>query len=107
MQQYLGIQTIKVLVNVFNCSFTAFRSTGAYVQILYKIFVDDMIPFGAIFSVFLFAFTGAFYFALRGEQFTTTIITSNCSSEVDDEHCVQNFTITESSNLDLYPHLTM
>ena len=66
-----------------------------------------MIPFGAVFSLFLFAFTGALYFALRGEEFTTTNIISNCSSTVDDEYCVQNVTTTESSNLDIYPHLTM
>ena len=69
----------------------------------------DMIPFGAVFSLFLFAFTGAFYFALRGEEFATTVVSSsNCSSEVDDETftCVQNFTTVESSSLDIYPHLT-
>ena len=87
---------------------TPFRSTGAYVQILAIIFIHDMIPFGAIFSLFLFAFTGAFYFALRGEEFTTTIITaSNCSSEIDDDNCcVQNVTTMESSNLEMFPHLT-
>lgn len=88
--------------------FTSFRSTGAYVQILSKIFIHDMIPFGAIFSLFLFSFTGAFYFALRGEEFTTTVVTSsNCSSEIDDENCVQNVTTTESSSLNIFPHLTM
>ena len=68
----------------------------------------DMVPFGAVFSLFLFAFTGAFYFALRGEEFATTVATgSNCSSEVDNENftCVQSITI-ESSSLDAYPHLT-
>ena len=69
----------------------------------------DMVPFGAVFSLFLFAFTGAFYFALRGEEFAITVATgSNCSSEVDDETftCFQNFTTVESSSLDIYPHLT-
>ena len=56
-----------------------------------------MVPFGAVFSLFLFSFTGAFYFALRGEE----------SSEIDDENfCAQNITTTESSSLDISPHLT-
>ena len=44
-----------------------FRSTGAYMQILFQILIQDMIQFGTIFSVFLFSFSGAFYLALRGE----------------------------------------
>lgn len=44
-----------------------FRSTGAYVQILGKIIVQDMVQFGAIFCVFLLSFSGSFYLALRGE----------------------------------------
>ena len=93
---------------MFVCEdFFVLRSTGAYVQILSIIFIHDMVPFGAIFSLFLFAFTGAFYFALRGEEFTATIITaSNCSSEIDDDNCIQNVTTTESSNLEIFPHLT-
>ena len=67
----------------------------------------DMIPFVAVFSLFLFAFTGAFYFALRGEEFTTTVVTgSNCTSELDDENCVENVITVESSSVDTYPHLT-
>ena len=67
----------------------------------------DMVPFFAVFSLFLFAFTGAFYFALRGEEFTTTVVTgSNCTSELDDESCVQNITTVESSSLDTYSYLT-
>ena len=81
------------------------RSTGAYVQILSRILIRDMIPFGAIFGLFLFTFTGAFYFALRGEEFTTLVNTSNCSSE-NDGSCVQNVTTTDSSSLNLFPHLT-
>ena len=66
-----------------------------------------MVPFITIFSFFLFSFTGAFYFALRGEEVTTTVVTaSNCTSELDDEICVQNFTTVESSSLDIHPHLT-
>ena len=70
--------------------------------------MQDMVPFGAVFSLFLFSFTGAFYFALRGEEFTTTIVTgSNCSSEIiDDGNCVDNVTTAESSNLKLHSHLS-
>ena len=89
----------------------SFRSTGAYVQILSKIFIHDMIPFTAIFSLFLFSFTGAFYFALRGEErdVVTTVMGSagNCS-DIDDGNCTQNITtVTTKSNLDNFPHLTM
>ena len=67
-----------------------------------------MLPFSAVFSLFLFSFTGAFYFSLRGEEFTTSVVTaSNCSSEIDDENCVQNVTTITSTSLDNFPHLTM
>ena len=90
--------------------FTPFRSTGAYVQILSRIFIHDMIPFTAIFSLFLFSFTGAFYFALRGEEreMVTTITgnASNCS-DIDGENCTQSVTtVRTESNLDNFPHLT-
>ena len=66
-----------------------------------------MVPFGAVFSLFLVAFTGAFYFALRGEEITTTVVAgTNCTLEIDDEVCIQNFTTAESSSLDIFPHLT-
>lgn len=74
------------------------RSTGAYVQILSRILIRDMIPFGAIFALFLFTFTGSFYFALRGEEIRTPVNTSDYSSE--------NVTSVESSSLSLFPHLT-
>ena len=68
-----------------------------------------MVPFGAVFSLFLFSFTGAFYFSLRGEEFTTSVVTAtNCSSEITDcKDCVQNVTTIESTSLDNFPHLTM
>ena len=68
-----------------------------------------MVPFGAVFSLFLFSFTGAFYLSLRGEEFTTSVVTaSNCSSEITDcGDCVQNVTTIESTGLDNFPHLTM
>ena len=68
-----------------------------------------MIPFGAIFGLFLVSFTGAFYFALRGEEFMDkTVAFSNCSSFDDSaENCVTNFTTTEYSSLDIHSHLTM
>ena len=75
-----------------------------------KILINDMIPFSAIFSLFLFSFTGAFYFALRGEErdeVTTVNDTSNCT-DVDDRNCTQNATVvTTRSSLDNFPHLTM
>ena len=49
-------------VVVFSC-----RSTGAYVQILFQVLLQDMVQFGSIFLVFLVSFSGAFYLALRGE----------------------------------------
>lgn len=86
--------------------FLSIRSTGAYVYIL-RLILKDMFPFGAVFSLFLFSFTGALYFSLRGEEFTTTVVTaSNCSSEFDDVNCVQNATTKELSNLSIFPHLT-
>ena len=36
-------------------------------EILFRIILKDMVMFGAIFLVFLFSFSGAFYLALRGE----------------------------------------
>ena len=85
-----------------------YRSTGTYVEILYLILWEDIIPFATVFSLFLFGFTGAFYFALRGEEITRTVVTSsNCTSEIiDDESCIQNFTMIQSSSLDNSPHLT-
>ena len=64
-----------------------------------------MVPFAAVFSLFLFGFTGSFYFALRGEEFTATVI-SGCSLETDDNGCVNNITTAKSSSLDIFPHLT-
>ena len=87
--------------------FCFLRSTGAYVQILSIIFVQDLIPFIAIFSLFLFSFTGAFHFALRWEEFTVDIH-NNCSSEMidNDDNCSYNLTSIELSGLDIFPHLT-
>ena len=102
-----SFQVRKLIHYKYICEhFVPLRSTGAYVQILSKIFIHDMIPFSAIFSIFLFSFTGAFYFALRGEEFTTTTSNGNCSLEMDDESPVQNVTTTELSSLDIFPHLT-
>ena len=92
----------------FSCYiFSYHRSTGAYVQILYLILRQDLVPFIAVFSLFLFGFTGALYFALRGEEIITTLVTfSNCSLGIDDENCTQTFTTVESTSLDKSPHLT-
>ena len=65
-----------------------------------------MVPFGVVFSLFLFAFTSAFYFSLRGEEFTITVITaSNCSSNTDNASCVENVTTKKSSSLDTFPYM--
>ena len=100
-----------IVLFIWLCYFCLlYRSTGAYVQILYLIFRQDMVPFASVFSLFLFSFTGAFYFSLRGEEFTTRVVTAtNCSSSeiTDDENCVQNVTTIESTSLDNFPHLTM
>ena len=112
MQQYLGIYKHKFVCtssSTYTWAFyilTPFRSTGAYVQILSKIFIHDMIPFGGIFSIFLFAFTGAFYLALRGEEVTRNTTRNNCTLEMDDENCVESVTTTTESSLDIFPHLT-
>ena len=59
------------------------RSVGMYVAIIYHIIKEDIVPFMVVFSIVLFAFTGGFYLALRGEvrtgqnstvdQFTTSL----------------------------------
>jgi len=107
LQQSSG--TVQYMFMRSSCFVFCLRSTGAYVQVLIKILVQDMIPFGAIFGLFLFSFTGAFYFALRGEEFTDGSNTSSNCSSFDDvaENCVTNFTTTESSSLDIHSHLTM
>ena len=102
----LQVHKLIIIISISVSILCFLRSTGAYVQILSKIFIHDMIPFSAIFSIFLFSFTGAFYFALRGEEFTTTTSNGNCSLEMDDENSVQNVTTTELSSLDIFPHLT-
>ena len=95
------------LNEIYVCFFVSYRSTGVYVRILPKIVMRDIIPFSAVFLLFLFAFTGAFYFSLRGEEFSTTLVTtSNCSSSTDDGICAQNTTTVESSSLNIFPHLT-
>lgn len=93
--------------NGVNALFPLFRSTGTYLHILPGIIVRDLVPFSIVFSLFLFAFTGALYFSLRGEEFATTIVTfSNCSSEINDASCIQNVTTAESSSLHIFPELT-
>ena len=54
-----------------------------YVAIIYHIIKEDIVPFMVVISIVLFAFTGGFYLALRGEvraglnstidQFTTSL----------------------------------
>ena len=66
------------------------RSTGAYTQILYKVVLQDVVQFSAVFVVFVVSFSGSLYFALRGEvQSASNDTTGNTT----------NFT----TDLDLYP----
>eukprot|EP00731_Ephydatia_muelleri_P035887 Em0174g6a len=80
---------------LFNClrafKYTpVFRSTGAYTQILYKVVLQDVVQFSAVFVVFVVSFSGSLYFALRGEvQSASNDTTGNTT----------NFT----TDLDLYP----
>ena len=101
VQKNLGTMHSVVLI------FSYHRSTGAYVHILRFMLGQDLMSFLAVFSLFLFGFTGALYFSLRGEEITTMIVTfNNCSLGIDDENCSQIFTTVESSSLDKSPHLT-
>ena len=71
--------------------------------------IRDMIQFGAIFAVFLFSFSGAFYLALRGEDRTQMegVCVSDCNAT--------NVTVAENesslvpplnTSLNLYPFET-
>ena len=44
-----------------------FRTAGAYIQILWKIIVEDFIQFTIVFAIILLAFSGSFLLAIRGE----------------------------------------
>ena len=69
-----------------------YRSTGAYVQILFQVILRDMIQFGTIFMVFLLSFSGAFYLALRGEVRSASEITCGNSTNLE---CQNNDTETD------------
>ena len=77
---------------VFSC-----RSTGAYVQILFKILLQDMVQFGSIFLVFLVSFSGAFYLALRGE-----VRSENPLENGEGSVSVENATSGFFTSLDIY-----
>ncbi|KAL3884012.1 hypothetical protein ACJMK2_030238, partial [Sinanodonta woodiana] len=42
--------------------------TGAYVQILWRILVNDFFQFAVLFIIILLAFSGAFFLSLRGDD---------------------------------------
>lgn len=83
------------------------RSTGAYVQILFRVLLRDMIQFGTIFLVFLFSFSGSFYLALRGEVISSTSAvcrnTTECNMNATNETDVM---VSINSSLNLYPFET-
>ncbi|KAL3884016.1 hypothetical protein ACJMK2_030242 [Sinanodonta woodiana] len=47
---------------------SVFRQTGAYVQILWRILVNDFFQFAVLFIIILLAFSGAFFLSLRGDD---------------------------------------
>ncbi|XP_069101443.1 transient receptor potential cation channel subfamily V member 5-like [Argopecten irradians] len=49
-----------------------FRQTGAYAQILWRIFIHDFIQFTIVFTVILLAFSGSLILSLRGEDSLNT-----------------------------------
>ena len=84
-----------------------YRSTGAYVQILFQVLLRDMIQFGTIFAVFLFSFSGAFYLALRGEVKSIPIDNNTVNTTLNNDTNVTSFDETNfTTNLDLYPFET-
>ena len=72
--------------------------------------IRDMIQFGAIFAVFLFSFSGAFYLALRGED--RTQMAGGCVGDCNVTN-VTNVTSAENelvsplnTSLNIYPYET-
>ena len=65
--------------------------------------LQDMIQFGAIFSVFLFSFSGAFYLALRGEERVLRESSNNTMDEVNSTSTPER---AFGTNLDIYPYET-
>ncbi|XP_065839643.1 transient receptor potential cation channel subfamily V member 1-like [Oscarella lobularis] len=51
---------------------SAYRSIGQYTQIVGRIVQYDMVRFSVLFLVFLFAFSGSLFLALRGERVSMT-----------------------------------
>ena len=85
-----------------------YRSTGAYIQILFQILIRDIIQFGTIFSVFLFSFSGAFYLALRGEvrdqEGTSSCVDCNLTTVENGSMAASETTVNTSLNI--YPFET-
>ena len=49
------------------CYFCVVRKPGAFAQIFFRVVLIDVVQFGIIFLILLYAFSGALYLALRGE----------------------------------------
>ena len=52
--------------------FCIVRATGAFVRILFRVILIDVVQFSILFVILLYAFSGALYLALRGERLTPT-----------------------------------
>ena len=48
-------------------SYFVYRLTGAYVQIIFRILLQDILHFEVVGLAFFLSFSGTFYFALRSE----------------------------------------
>ena len=76
-------------------------------QILYQVMLQDIIQFGAIFLVFLVSFSGAFYFALRGEVRSVPIVLSGNASFGNESNTSTSGTGNFTTSLDIYPYETL
>ncbi|XP_064402015.1 uncharacterized protein LOC135347851 isoform X1 [Halichondria panicea] len=98
---------------------TAIKILGKYVQILYLIIQRDLVPFICTLIIILYIFTGGFYFALRQEVVTPTLITPVCNFTVIEaalntfnltaaqiQDAVNTSTIPFQTSLDIHPDET-
>ena len=68
--------------------------------------LHDMARFGAIFLVFLVSFSGALYFALRGEVRSIPMPSSENTSFGNESNASTSETGSFTTSLDLYPFET-
>ena len=76
-------------------------------QILYQVMLHDIIQFGAIFLVFLVSFSGAFYFALRGEVRSVPMPSSGNTSFRNESNTSTSESGNFTTSLDIYPYETL